>query len=55
MEKLKEIKEKLVDCIYEQMTDVCSVDTDEMMKAADILKDISKTIYNCTIVEAMNE
>lgn len=54
LHRLKEIKESLLCAIEEEMEDLCAADTDELGKAIDMLKDIEKTIYYCTITHAMN-
>ena len=54
LHRLKEIKESLLCAIEEEMEDLCAADTDELGKAIDMLKDVEKTIYYCTITHAMN-
>lgn len=55
MEKLKLIKESLVGAIEEQVRDLSSVDAKELGEVVDMVKDISETIYYCTVVDAMKE
>lgn len=53
MEKMKEIKNMLVDKIYEHMGDLDYLETEELGEVIDMIKDLSKSIYHCTIVDAM--
>lgn len=52
--RLKALKESLLWAIEEEMTDICEADTDELGKVIDMIKDIEKSIYYCTITHAMN-
>lgn len=54
MEKMKLIKHKLVDLAYDSLeSDSVQVNTEELGEIIDMLKDISKAIYNCSLVTAM--
>ena len=53
MERLKSMKETLMNYIQGQMTNLESVDTKELGEAIDMIKDLSEAIYYCTITEAM--
>lgn len=56
MDKINEIKTKLEEKIY---SEVCKgleyVDTEELYKAIDMLKDMAEASYYCTLTEAMEE
>ena len=54
-ERLKNLKHNLLCVIEEEMEDIYETDTDELGKVIDMLKDIEKTMYYCTIIKAMNE
>jgi vacuolar-type H+-ATPase subunit E/Vma4 len=56
MERLHRMKEKLMDCIVNQVeNNLEQVDTKELGEAIDMIKDLSKAIYYCTITDAMNQ
>ena len=55
MEKLKYMKERLVDCVQGELGDLRSADTKELGEAIDMIKDLSEAIYYCTIVKSMEE
>lgn len=55
MERLKTIKENLINCVQSQMYDLQNVDTEELGDAIDMIKDLSEAIYYCDISEAMEE
>ena len=56
MEKLKVIKEKLVECAYEEVEhNLAGVNTCELGEVIDMIKDISETIYYHKVVEAVEE
>lgn len=56
MERLKEIKEKILDCVHCQVTEnLKNTDTKELGEAIDMIKDISETMYYYTVIEAMEE
>lgn len=51
---MKELIEKLCDVLECEMEkDIEDIDTDEVGKVADIIKDLSEAMYHCTVVEAM--
>lgn len=51
--RLKHLKGILLDCIEEEMSNICEADTQELGEAIDMLKDLEKAMYYCTITEAM--
>lgn len=53
MYHLKNMKEKLVNCVESQLGDLYSADSKELGEAIDMIKDLSEAIYYCSIVEAM--
>lgn len=54
MEKMKEIKSKLVELAYESlMSETTAIDVAELGEIIDMIKDMSKAIYNCSLVTAM--
>ena len=56
MEHLKKIRCKLVDCVYEELEHNWeNVDIDELGEVIDMIKDIEKSIYYESIVEAMEK
>lgn len=55
MERLKSIKERLINCVDSEMSNLSSVNTHELGEAVDMIKDIEEAIYYCTVVEAMEE
>lgn len=52
-ERLKALKHSLLCAIEEEMKDIYETDTDELGKVIDMLKDLEKTMYYCTIIKAM--
>ena len=55
MERLKYIKEALIESAYEHSKNLDSVDTCELGEVIDMIKDIEKTLYYCTIINDMHE
>lgn len=55
METLKNIKEQLVAQVQGQMGDLRKVDTKELGEVIDMIKDLAKTMYYCSVVEAMDD
>ena len=55
MERLKMMKETLMNCIQGQLGDLASVDTKELGEAVDMVKDLSEAIYYCTITKSMED
>ena len=53
MHRLKEMKRKITDIVECQLTHPECVDTKELGEAIDMIKDLSETMYYCSIVEAM--
>jgi len=55
MKQLKAIKEQLISCVYGQMGNLDKVNAKELGEVIDMIKDISKTMYYCSIYEAMED
>lgn len=56
MEHLKKIRCKLVNCIYEELEHNWeNIDINELGEVVDMIKDIEKSIYYESIVEAMEK
>ena len=55
MERLKYIKEALIETAYEHSRNLENVDTCELGEVIDMIKDIEKTLYYCTIINEMHE
>ena len=55
MERMKHMKETLMNCVQGQLGDLSSVDTKELGEAIDMIKDLSEAIYYCTITESMEK
>lgn len=55
IERMKHMKETLMNCVSGQLGDLSSVDTKELGEAMDMIKDLSEAIYYCTITESMEE
>ena len=55
MERLKQIKNQLISEVEVQMGDLKCVDTRELGEVIDMIYDLSKSIYYCTVVKAMEE
>lgn len=53
MHKLKAIKEKLVECIEEQMNNLDCVNTKELGKVIDMVKDLEEAMYYCCKIHMM--
>ena len=53
MERLKHMKESLMNCVQGQMSHLDTVDTKELGEVIDMLKDLEEAMYYCTIVKAM--
>lgn len=53
-ERLKSMKETIMDAIEIQLCDLSEVDTKELGEAIDMIKDLEEAIYYCTVTEAMN-
>ena len=50
-ERLKDIKHKLLSVIECEMEDPYEADTEELGDVIDMLKDIEKTMYYCTVIK----
>lgn len=55
MERLKRMKETLMDAVQAEMTDLKNADTEELGEAIDMIKDLAEAIYYCTVTKAMEE
>ena len=55
MERLKAMKERLINCVEGQLNDIQNVDAEELGEVVDMIKDLEETIYYCTVVEAMED
>lgn len=55
MERLKSVKETLMNALQSQMGNLQTVDTKELGEVVDMVKDLEEAIYYCTITKAMGE
>lgn len=55
IDRMKYMKEQLMNCVQGQLGDLSSVDAKELGEAVDMIKDLSEAIYYCTITESMEE
>ena len=55
IERMKHMKETLMNCVSGQLGDLSSVDAEELGEAMDMIKDLSEAIYYCTITESMEK
>jgi hypothetical protein len=55
IEKMKMMKDTLMNCVQAQLGDLSSVDAKELGEAVDMIKDFSEAIYYCTITESMEK
>ena len=55
IERMKSMKDTLMNCVQGQMGDLASVDAKELGEAIDMIKDLSEAIYYCTITNSMEE
>ena len=55
IERMKHMKETLMNCVQGQLGDLSSVDAKELGEAMDMIKDLSEAIYYCTITESMEK
>lgn len=55
MERLKAMKERLINCVEGQLNDMQNADAEELGEVVDMIKDLEETIYYCTVVEAMED
>ena len=47
------MKDRLINCVEDEMKDLSSVDTEELGEVIDMIKDLAETVYYCTVTEAM--
>lgn len=55
MERLKYMKEALMNAVQGQLGDLTSVDSKELGEAIDMIKDLSEAVYYCSIVKSMED
>lgn len=55
MEDLKILKKQLMSCVQSQMMNPQETNTEELGEVVDMIKDLSETMYYCSIVEAMEK
>ena len=55
IDRMKYMKETLMNCVQGQLGDLSSVDAKELGEAIDMIKDLSEAIYYCTITESMEK
>lgn len=55
IDALKTMKEQIMNCVQGQLGDLAKVDTHELGEAIDMIKDLSESIYYCTITESMEK
>lgn len=55
MERLKAVKEQLMAQVEGQMGDLRKVNTKELGEVIDMIKDLAKTMYYCSVTEAMED
>ena len=55
MHQLESIKECLINQVHAQLAHIDQVDTEELGEVVDMIKDIAKAEYYCTVVEAMEK
>lgn len=53
MEKLKEIQKTLIKIVCEGLDHLDNIHTKELGEVIDMIKDLSETMYYCSIVKAM--
>ena len=53
MEKLKEMKDILVELVQTQLKDLRNVDAHELGEVIDMIKDLEESMYYCAITQAM--
>lgn len=55
MERLKTMKDQLINCVQSELSDMSRANTHELGEAVDMIKDLEETIYYATIVKAMED
>lgn len=56
MERLKAIKEQLINCVEAQLgRNLAEVDAEELGEVVDMIKDMDEAMYYCSVVKAMEE
>ena len=53
IDRMKHMKDTLIDCVQGQLGDLSSVDARELGEAVDMIKDLAEAIYYCTITKSM--
>lgn len=54
-EQLKNMKERLMSCVQNQLGRLNETNTHELGEAIDMIKDLSEAIYYCTITDSMEK
>ena len=52
---LKMMEKQLISCVQGQLGDIKNADTHELGEAIDLIKDLTETIYYCTITDSMEK
>ena len=55
MERLKNMKETLMNVVSTELANPAAADTKELGEAIDMIKDLEEAIYYCAVVEAMED
>ena len=55
MERLKSMKETLMNCVQGQLGHLDTVDAKELGEVVDMIKDLEEAMYYCTITKSMTE
>lgn len=55
MERLKSMKDTLINLVSAQMSNTNQVNTHELGQVIDMIKDLSEAVYYCSIVEGMEK
>lgn len=55
MERLKMMKESLMNCVQGQMGDLKNTNAKELGEAIDMIKDLAEAEYYCSVVKAMED
>lgn len=55
MDRLKNMKETLMNVVQSQLVNPAAADTKELGEAVDMIKDLEEAIYYCSVVEAMED
>ena len=55
MDRLKNMKETLMNIVQTELSNPMAADTKELGEAIDMIKDLEEAIYYCSVVEAMED